>query len=179
MINKEITGHRFSTLFIILTWLVCFTFAGAGALLAPSFVGNDSPNTRNNIGTGIEKIIELIVVDVAIIILAITVATLLSYKLGYSISRNKSTTKSQITCLLVGTLGILIGLATWAASSRSPAPSIFVPIMVTTLVQIASFIVGSMFVFGNSDPQRKRVWSIAIYFLVLTTPSIILYYYAK
>jgi hypothetical protein len=150
-------------------------FAGAGALLASWLI----ETTDNSLGEGLANIFYLIIIDIVLFIIAIIVAALLSKKIGYSISGDQNYTNKQVKTILFALVGIGFGLGTWIQAAKSPKPSIVLPIIVATVVQITFYLFASQMVFATSDMTRKKVWTPIVFFIMLVLPSAILYKFAQ
>ena len=177
MLQKKIQGNKLSALLILLTWLVCLAFAGAGAVLAAGII--DTTGSSITIGDSFQKNFQLIIIDFSIFLISIIIAIILSRKLGLSVSGNKSTTNQQVSAIFLSIIGILIGLIARDSTVESPKPSILLPIIFTISALILLYIFASSLVFTSTDSTRKKVWTPVIYFVMLAMPSVILCTFAK
>lgn len=164
MLHKKIQGTTASAILILLIFIIGLLLATAAALVADFMY----------VSSGILDF-TLILIDLLIFVSAITIATFLAYKVGISISNDKNITSKHVSAVFACLAGIGVGLGLWTQLGGSPKPSIIVPIVISSLVQIVLYFIASIFVFACVETVRQKVWIPLVFIIMLIAPSVILY----
>jgi hypothetical protein len=167
MPQNKIPSHIASSLLIPIIFIIALMVATAGTFIfnffyTPTFID-----------------FTVFIVGLFSFVICLTVADFVSRRIGFNVSNDKKLTALQVNSIWLCLVGILLSLGTWIQIGLSPKPSIRVPIIIVTVVQIILYIVACTFVFISSDPVRKKVWTPLVFVLALTLPSVIIYTFAQ